>query len=213
MHIGRRWLGELQTSFKFSPPGKDQSLVQLLQSRLRVGASNRKRVLEICLLKKWCSRPAGNQLNWIFNINILEFVYLKLWVVSVGHLKTQIVSHGWMDWCTLPSREIIICHKTIYNCWILCIVHCALCMQVLSQSWSFEELDGNPAIFVWQLCYQLKWWSTRWKSIIHKITRLQTVSKPSAQPEWQSCLCTKPSSKGNGNGNYVCACDCQFFER
>ena len=35
----------------FSPPGKDQSLVQWLQSRLRVGASNRKRVLEICLLK------------------------------------------------------------------------------------------------------------------------------------------------------------------
>ena len=51
MHIGRRWLGEFQTSFKFSPPGKDQCLVQLLQSRLRVGASNQKRVLEICLLK------------------------------------------------------------------------------------------------------------------------------------------------------------------
>ena len=51
MHIGRRWLVNFKPASNFSPPGKDQSLVQLLQSRLRVGASNRKRVLEICLLK------------------------------------------------------------------------------------------------------------------------------------------------------------------
>ena len=93
----------------------------------------------------------------------------------------------------------------------LCIVHCA-CRFFLKVD-HLRNLMAIQLVFVWQLCYQLKWWSTRWKSIIHKITRLQTVSKPSAQPEWQSCLCTKPSSKGNANGNYVCACDCQFSER
>ena len=111
---------------------------------------------------------------------------------------------GWID-VHFPVEKLSFVIKlfTMAGFCALCIVHCA-CRFFLKVD-HLRILMAIQLVLVWQLCYQLKWWSTRWKSIIHKITRLQTVSKPPAQPEWQSCLCTKPSSNGNGNGNYVCA--------
>ena len=162
------------------------------------------------MVQQTCRKPTKLDFftSTSLNLNISETLSCASWTFEDANCVTWM--DGWID-VHFPAEKssFVIKLFTIAGFCALCIVHCA-CRFFLKVD-HLRNLMAIQLVFVWQLCYQLKWWSTRWKSIIHKITRLQTVSKPSAQPEWQSCLCTKPSSKGNGN--YVCACDCQFFER